>query len=87
LTAFSFSNFSWERLATSCIRGETKTSTSTKHNSRRAVMPYQDKFVHLFGDLLEILHVVNRQERIIQKIFGDDVLVSSLGHQQISRVA
>jgi hypothetical protein len=50
-------------------------------------MPYQDKFVHLFGDLLEILHVVNRQERIIQKIFGDDVLVSSLGHQQISRVA
>jgi hypothetical protein len=48
-------------------------------------MPYQGKFVHLFGDLLEISHVVNRQEGIIQKIIADDVLVSSPG--QISRVA
>jgi hypothetical protein len=67
--------------------GTEKTSNSTKHNGRRAVMPYQGKFVHLFGDLLEISHVVDRQERIIQKIFGDDVLVSSPGHQQISRSA
>jgi hypothetical protein len=74
-------------LATSCIREETKTSNSTKHNGRRAVMPYQGKFVHLFGDLLKISHVVDHRERIIQKIFGDDVLVSSPGHQQISRVA
>jgi hypothetical protein len=50
-------------------------------------MPYQGKFVHLLGDLLEIPHVVDREERIIQPIFGDDVLVSSLGHQQISRAA
>jgi hypothetical protein len=50
-------------------------------------MPYQGKFVYLFGDLLEISHVVDRQERIIQKIFGDDVLVSSPGHQQISKAA
>jgi hypothetical protein len=48
-------------------------------------MPYQGKFVHLVGDLLKISHVVDRQERIIKKIFGDDVLVSSPGHQQISR--
>jgi hypothetical protein len=50
-------------------------------------MPYQGKFVHLLGDLLEISHVVNREERIIQQVFGDDVLVSSLGHQQSSRAA
>jgi hypothetical protein len=42
-------------------KGETKeTSNSTKHNGRRAVMPYQGKFVHLFGDLLEVSHVLNR---------------------------
>jgi hypothetical protein len=50
-------------------------------------MPYQGKFVHLLGDLLEISHVVDREERIIQQIFGDDVLVSSPGHQQSSRAA
>jgi hypothetical protein len=50
-------------------------------------MPYQGKFVHLLGDLLKISHVVDRQERIIQQIYGDDVLVSSPGHQQISRAA
>jgi hypothetical protein len=37
-------------------------------------MPYQGKFVHLLGDLLEVLHVVNCEERIIHQIFGDDVL-------------
>jgi hypothetical protein len=68
-------------------KGKTKTSNSTKHNGRRAVMPYQGKFVHLFGDLLEVSHVVDRHERIIHKIFGDDALVSSPGHQQISKVA
>jgi hypothetical protein len=31
-------------------------------------MPYQGKFVHLLGDLLEIPHVVDREERIIQQI-------------------
>jgi hypothetical protein len=50
-------------------------------------MPYQGKFVHLLGDLLEIWHVVDHQERIMQQIFGDDILVSSPGHQQISRAA
>jgi hypothetical protein len=50
-------------------------------------MPYQGKFVHLFEDLLKISHVVAHQERIIHYIFGDDVLVSSLGHQQIFRVS
>jgi hypothetical protein len=64
-----------------------KTNNSTKHNCRRAVMPYQGKFVHLLGDLLEIPDVVDREERIIQQIFGDDVLVSSPGHQQISKAA
>jgi hypothetical protein len=37
-------------------------------------MPYQGKPVHLLGDLLEIPHVVNREERIIQQIIGDNVL-------------
>jgi hypothetical protein len=42
-------------------KGETEeTSNSTKHNGRRAVMPYQGKFVHLFGDLLEVSHVLDR---------------------------
>jgi hypothetical protein len=50
-------------------------------------MPYQGKFVHLFGDLLEISHVVDRQERIIQKTFGDNVPISSPEHQQISKAA
>jgi hypothetical protein len=50
-------------------------------------MPYQGKLVHLLGDLLEIQHVVNRQERIIQQIFGDDVLKSSPRHQQHSTAA
>jgi hypothetical protein len=62
-------------------------NNSTKHNGRRAVMSYQGKFVNLLGDLLEIPHVIDRVERIIQQIFGDDVLVSSPGHQQISRAA
>jgi hypothetical protein len=48
-------------------------------------MPYQGKFVHLLGGLLEVPHVIDREEKIIQPIFGDDVLVSSLGHQQSSR--
>jgi hypothetical protein len=65
MTAFSFSDFYWESLATSCIRGKTKTSNSTKYNGRRVIMPYQAKFVHLFGDLLEVSHVVDRQEWII----------------------
>jgi hypothetical protein len=47
-------------------KGETEeTSNSTKHNGRRAVMPYQGKFLHLFGDLLEVSHVLDHQERII----------------------
>jgi hypothetical protein len=28
-------------------------------------MPYQGKLVHLLGDLLEVSHVIDRQERII----------------------
>jgi hypothetical protein len=28
-------------------------------------MPYQGKLVHLLGDLLEVSHVVDRQELII----------------------
>jgi hypothetical protein len=40
-------------------------------------MPYQGKLVHLLGDLLEIPHVVDREERIIQQIVGDNVHVSS----------
>jgi hypothetical protein len=43
---------------------------STKHNGRTAVMPYQGKFVHLLADLLEIPHVVDREERIIQQILS-----------------
>jgi hypothetical protein len=62
-------------------------NNSTKHNGRRAVMHYQGKFVHLLGDLLEIPHVVDRDERIIQQIFGDDIFVSSPGHQQSSKAA
>jgi hypothetical protein len=50
-------------------------------------MPYQGKLVHLLGDLLEIPHVANRVERIIQQIFGDDVLESSPRHEQHSRAA
>jgi hypothetical protein len=52
-------------LATSCIRGTTKTSNSANHNGRREIMPYQGKFVHLLGDLLEVSHDVDHQERII----------------------
>jgi hypothetical protein len=48
-------------------------------------MPYQGKIVHLFGDLLEVSNVVVRQDQIIHHIYGDDVLVSTSGHQQISR--
>jgi hypothetical protein len=48
---------------------------------------YQGKPVHLLGDLLEIPHVVDREERIIQQIIGDDVLESSPRHQQSSRAA
>jgi hypothetical protein len=75
-------------LATSYIRGKTKKiNNSTKHNGRRAVMPYQGKFVHLLGDLLEIPHVVSREERIIPQIEGDKVFVSSPRRQLSSRVA
>jgi hypothetical protein len=44
-------------------------------------MPYQGNLVHLLGDLLEIPHVVEREERIIQQIIGDNVLESSPRHQ------
>jgi hypothetical protein len=44
-------------------------------------VPYQGKFVHFLGDLLEVSYVVVRQERIIHHIYGDDVLVSAPGHQ------
>jgi hypothetical protein len=37
----------------------------TKHNGRRAVVSYQGKPVHLLGDLPEIPHFVDREERII----------------------
>jgi hypothetical protein len=40
-------------------------------------MPYQGKLVHFLGDLLEIAHVVDREERIIQQIISDNILVSS----------
>jgi hypothetical protein len=51
-------------------------------------MPYHGILVHLLGDLLEITHVVDRQERIIHYIRGDDdVLVSTPGYQQIFRVS
>jgi hypothetical protein len=64
-TAFSFSDFHCERLATSCIRGRIKTSKSTKYNGRGVIMPYHGILVHLFGDLLEVSHVANCQEWII----------------------
>jgi hypothetical protein len=50
-------------------------------------MPYQGKPVHLLGDLLEIPYIIDREERIIQQIVGDNVLESSPKHQQSSRVA
>jgi hypothetical protein len=82
-TAFSFLDFCWESLATSCIRGKAKTSNSTTHNGRRVIVPHQGKFVHFLGDLLEVLYVVVCQERIIHQICGDDVLVSAPRHQQL----
>jgi hypothetical protein len=56
-------------------------NNSTKHNGRRAAVSYQGKPVHLLGDLLKIPHVVDREERIVQQIVGDDVLESSPRHQ------
>jgi hypothetical protein len=44
-------------------------------------MPYQGRPIHLLGDLLEIPHVVDREERIIEQIVGDSVLESSPRHQ------
>jgi hypothetical protein len=46
-------------------RGKTKSGNSTTYNGRGVIMPYQGKFVHLLGDLLEVSYVVVRQERII----------------------
>jgi hypothetical protein len=72
-------------LITSYIRGKIKTSNPTTYTGRGVIMPYQGKIVHIFGDLLEVSNVVVRQDRIIHQICGDDVLVSTSGHQQISR--
>jgi hypothetical protein len=47
-------------------------------------MSYHGKIVQLFGDLLEVSYVVIHQNRVIYQIRGDDVLVSTSGHQQIS---
>jgi hypothetical protein len=66
LDCFQLLGFFLEAFGHILYKGKTKTSNSTKHNVIRAVMPYQGKFVHLLGDLLEISHVVDRQERIIQ---------------------
>jgi hypothetical protein len=48
---------------------------------------YHGEIVQLLGDLLEVSYVVLHQNRIIHQICGDDVLVSTSGHQQISRAS
>jgi hypothetical protein len=45
--------------------GEIKTSNSIEFNGRRVILPYHGILVHLLGDLLEVSHVVDRQEWII----------------------
>jgi hypothetical protein len=65
MTAFSFSHFCCESLATSYIRGEIKTSNSIEYNGRRLILPYHGILVHLLGDLLEVSNVVDYWEWII----------------------
>jgi hypothetical protein len=84
-TAFSFSVFFCEYLITSCIRGKVKASDSTMYTGRRVIVSYYGEIVQLLGDLLEVSYVVLRQNRIINQICGDDVLVFAFGHQQISK--